>query len=273
MNILVDDPIVFRAFLELLSPGLAPRVYDDVTSCASTFSALLSLSENDFDEYVKTTLASNSARAAAAKILLPTNLIMGIKAVLFELHDRQRCNALPSRVMLENLDLVQIEVMKTNRTRAIQEEEERKKTVFTDLKVPKLTANNYATFHTSFTTLVSRKHGYNSCSLRYLLRKTDGNYDDPWLSREERLVNCTSFRGDKFKNDSGILYDLFVEHIGSEGVGSNIVNKYKLSRNGYQCYHDLENHFRNASYLDNIASQAKQSLKSLSYQGRRRPSI
>ena len=83
--LLVDIQDVFVNFLELLQPGIQPRVVNDILSFTSTFRGLLSQSERDFEDYVKTTLTNNSARANNAKILIDTNLQMGIKDISFKL--------------------------------------------------------------------------------------------------------------------------------------------------------------------------------------------
>lgn len=76
--------------------------------------------------------------------------------------------------------------------------------------------------------------------------------------------------GPNFKRDSEALYSLFVQHIGGEGHGSNIVKRFKTSKNGYDCYHAFEAHFKNDAYLENQASKAEQSIQKANYKGDRR---
>ena len=62
---------------------------------------------------------------------------------------------------------------------------------------------------------------------------------------------------------------MYIEHIGTTGVGSNIINKYKTSKNGHNCYRDLKAHFMNTSYLENKATTAEANIKNASYHGER----
>ena len=66
------------------------------------------------------------------------------------------------------------------------------------------------------------------------MRTLDGQYNAVYSSREEKLHHCICLSGVEFKADSISLYSLFVEHIGNEGPGSNIINRFKTSKNGYQ---------------------------------------
>lgn len=49
--------------------------------------------------------------------------------------------------------------------------------------------------------------------------------------------------GLNFQKDNEALYPLFIQYIGTEGVGSNIINRFMCIKNGYQCYLDLDFHF------------------------------
>ena len=60
-----------------------------------------------------------------------------------------------------------------------------------------------------------------------------------------------------------MLYLLFVEHV----VGSDIVNKFKSTKDGQSCYYAFDAHIRNALFLENKATSATNSLHNAVYKG------
>ena len=82
---------------------------------------LLSTSEKELDTFVKNIHAANSARANNAKILVSTSAVMAMKAVMFELKDRDMCNALPNAVMLQAINPNQVSLLRAQRTQALQD--------------------------------------------------------------------------------------------------------------------------------------------------------
>ena len=119
------------------------------------------------------------------------------------------------------------------------------------MDIPKLTTSNYEAFITAFQSLASRTKGAGGVTLDYLMRTQNGNYESPWVSRDERLKNCCRLNGPRFMRDREVLYSFFVEHVASKGIGSDVVNRYKLTKDGYFCYHAFQAHFRSESYLEN----------------------
>ena len=88
----------------------------------------------------------------------------------------------------------------------------------------------------SCVTLVSKTMGLNGSALDYLLHTQNGNYDAAWPLRIEQLKNCMRLCVSHFTADREVLYLLFVEHVGTNGVGSGIINGYQHTKNGYVCY-------------------------------------
>ena len=110
----------------------------------------------------------------------------------------------------------------------------------------------------------------NGIPIDYIMRETNGNYDSVWATGEDKLKNCLLLAGAAFKTDSSTLYSLYGQYIGTEGVGSNIINKHNSSKSGRKCHEDFELHFRNAAYLTNKATTATASMNSAVYSGDRR---
>ena len=99
------------------------------------------------------------------------------------------------------------------------------------------------------------------------MRSTNGNYDAAgWTSRRECLKACTAFHGANYQS----LYSLSLEHIGTEGADSDVVNCFERSRDGCAYYQALDDHFCNKVYLENVASAAEQKFSTAAYRGDRR---
>ena len=78
----------FTTFLTNTCGLTVPRARNEVITFVDTFDALLSTSEAEIDNFVKNTHASNSARVAAQRILIPSAAVITLKALRFELIDR-----------------------------------------------------------------------------------------------------------------------------------------------------------------------------------------
>ena len=73
-----------------------------------------------------------------------------------------------------------------------------------------------------------------------------------------------------FKNENFILYSLYSQYICTEGVSSNIINKYGSTKNDCKCHQDFELHFRNDAYLTNKATADTSTMNGAFYNGDRR---
>ena len=266
----MDDPVVYSRFLEEICGITLPRVTAEILTFATTFAELLSSTEVELNEFVKNTHSANSARAANAKILVTAGAVISLQSILFELKDRERCNSLPTQVMLMGLNIRQVATLRAQRAQAMHDTAQDKLATLPTMKVPKLTATNYETFNTAFTAVATRTMGTHGTTLDYLMRTENGNYDSPWESRKIKLKMCTRLTGPNFTRDSEALYSLYLEHVGNEGHGSNIVKQFKTNKSGYRCYHAFEAHFKNDAYLENKAMKEDQSIQNAGYRGDRR---
>ena len=266
----MDDPVLYEQFITTIVGITTPRVLREIITYANTFRALLSSTSKDFDSFIKNTHSSNSARAANAKILIPAGAVIILQSILYELKDRERCHALPNEIMLAGLDQAQITAIRAQRSLALHDAAQDQLATLPVMTIPKLTATNYEAFHTAFVALATRTMGTNGTTLDYLTRTVDGNYDDPWDSRSAKLKACTALAGPNFRRDREALYSLFVQHVGTESIGSNIVKQFKTSKDGYRCYHAFEAHFKNDAYLENKATIADQALQNAQYRGDRK---
>jgi hypothetical protein len=266
----MDDQETYTTFLTEVVGIAIPRVLTELQTFANTFRALLASTEEELNSFIKNTHSSNSARAIAAKILIPAGVVINLQSVLFELKDRERCGALPNLEMLSSIDVLQLTVMREQRALAIHDSIQDRLATLPEMAIPKLTDSNYDAFNTAFVALTARTMGVSGTTLDYLTRTENGNFDSVWDSRRTKLKSCTMLTGPRFKRDSEALYSLYVQHVGTEGHGSNIVKQFKTTKNGYRCYHAFEAHFKNDAYLDNKATKADQAIQNATYRGDRR---
>ena len=116
----MDNQQAFQHFIQTTLNVNVVRVRDTIYDFVDTFGALLSVTDNDIDSFVKDTHSSNSGRAAAAKVLIPAKVSIALKAVLFELKDRELCAALPDLPTLQAIDNAQLTIMRGNRNKSIE---------------------------------------------------------------------------------------------------------------------------------------------------------
>ena len=263
----MDDPVVYTNFLTNVAGVTVARARNELLTFANTFRTLLSSNEKELDRFVKDTHASNSARNNNARILIPTQSVIALKAILFELKDRDRCDALPTLAMLQAINANTINQLRARRNQAKQDETHSSSEF--NVTVPKLTVTNYEDFVTSFESLTAQIVESCGATLNYLMRSTNGNYEAAWTSRAERLKNCVKLHGPHFIQDSEKLYSLLLTHVGTTGVGSDIINRHTNTKDGYTCFQEFNRHFRNESYLDNIATAATTSMNNAVYKGDR----
>ena len=267
----MDNQQAFQHFIQTTLNVNVVRVRDTIYDFVDTFGALLSVTDNDIDSFVKDTHSSNSGRAAAAKVLIPAKVSIALKAVLFELKDRELCAALPDLPTLQAIDNAQLTIMRGNRNKSIEMSDMRNNQSPPDMVVPKLSATNFEDFNLAFSGAARRQIGIAGFPLDYLLREDDiGNYAVNWPTREERIKMCIALTGQIFNEDSESLYNLLVQYVGTTGTGSNIITRHKNSKNGRKCYVELKNHFMTASYGERKAQMAEKSIRDLTYSGEKR---
>ena len=266
----MDDSAVFCDFL-ITHCGIAEgRHLNELLTFVDTFRGLLGTSDDEIDKFVKNTDSTNSARTINYRILIPTGTVIKMKSLLFELKDRECCGVLPSAVMLASIDGPQLDVMRIQRSSAIEDTKKKKGAALPTIVMPSILGPNFEAFLLKFRELATRMQGRYGIGLDYLMRTSDGQYNAVYSSRDEKLRHCARLIGPEFEADSILLYSLLVEHIGNEGPGSNIINRFKTTKNGYQCFKEFVKHYKNDAYLENKASSASQATWNAVYKGERR---
>ena len=169
----MNDPNIFNALIQTTLGVAQVRVRQAIYEFVNTYSALLTVADDDIDNFVKMAHAANSGRAAAAKVLIPSSVVVALKAILFELKDRELCASLPDEHVLEGITLDQLRIMRSNRNKAMEMIEIRKNQSYPDMVVPTLTSTNFEEFDLAFTGAARRQFGLAGISLDYLLRQED----------------------------------------------------------------------------------------------------
>ena len=105
----MNDLIIFANFLENVLHVRSVRVREEIISFIQTFEDLLRSSDDGIDTFVKEV---HLARASNAKLLIGSIVVLGLKSVLFELKDRDACDALPSAAVLNALDACKVASMR-----------------------------------------------------------------------------------------------------------------------------------------------------------------
>jgi hypothetical protein len=223
----MDDTPTFDAFVQNVLNVAVARARTELIAYIPTFRQLMTISEKDIDEFIKQVHSSNSGRAAAQRIVYMPSLAANLKALSFTLKDRANCNALYDAAGLATLDQAQLTLMKNYRAQALQDKINDESATLPEIDVPKFTSENYDDFMAKFLTVVSRTKGVHGVSIDYLVRATDGNFNDIHPSRKLKLRACLSRRGPKFQEDSQTLYGLYLQYIGTTGHGANIVKQFQ----------------------------------------------
>ena len=118
-------------------------------------------------------------------------MVFGLKSILFELKDRDTCDILPNVTIPRGLDADKVSSMRKLRRWAFINQSLSNVVSLPDMKVPKLTAQIFDDWNTSFTSVVGRQYSLAGISLVYLLRDEEaGNYEANWPTREEKLRFC-----------------------------------------------------------------------------------
>ena len=267
----MNDHTIFANFLKNVLQVRPARVRVEIISFIETLEDLLSSSGDEIDAFVKEVHNGNSARTSNAKLFIGSNIVLGLKSILFELKNRDACDALPSAAVLNALDASQVSSMRKFRRQVIISQSLRKAVTLPDMKVPKLTPHTFDDWNKSFTTVVWRQNSLAGISLDYRLRELEvGNYGAKWPTCEEKLKFGIKLHGSRYKTDKESLYSLLVEHIGRVSCGSNVVIKHKRFKEGRRYYLELKSHFHNEECKQNLATLANKSLSYLKYYGERR---
>ena len=193
---------------------------NEITIFIEKIDDFLSSLDNKIDTFVKEVHSSNSARSANARILISSNIVMGLKSILFQFKDGQICDDLPDATILTAIYAGQVNIMIRLRQSALDDMDSKKNVKLPDMKVHKLTNTNFEDSNTEFSSVFGRQYSLADVTIDYLLRDKDvGDYNFVWISIDKKIKNCISLNGNRYNYDTEGLYSLAVENIGTDGYG------------------------------------------------------
>ena len=161
--------------------------------------------------FVTNTGTRNRNVANANAVIISDRAVQNLKAVLFELHDRRQCDAMPTAGDLNGIDQDVLRSLRTSRQEALADTNARTSQTLPDMIVTKLNSTNWREFRLNVEESLSRIYGHNKIPLTYVIRSGNaGNYMDAFDTRIARLVACTVHIGDAYIHDNQTVYSLLV---------------------------------------------------------------
>ena len=108
-------------------------------------------------------------------------MVLGLKKILFELEDRDMCNALPNTAVLRGLDASQVSSMRKLRRQALINRLIIQEVSLPDMKVPKLMDQTFDDWKPSSVSIFGPQYSFAGITLDYLLKDEElGNYEANW---------------------------------------------------------------------------------------------
>ena len=124
-----------------------------------TFISLAGIIDDDIDKFTTAVHGTNSGRTIAQSIYIPVVVIMHLKALRFELDDRNKFNSLPDAAMLAAICIAQLIFMRSTRNQYARDTEILKNNFLPELTDPKFTTSNFESVVDNFKSNVSLVDG------------------------------------------------------------------------------------------------------------------
>ena len=140
----MDDPIVFADFLFRAGLTLPRQRNAVIDNLCDTFSDFSVINEDDIDTFVSRNDQDNRLRAQNQRVVITPKFIQNMKAVLFELHDRRKCIAIPDAAALNGIDAARLRDLRVNYADAVRENKDRSSQKLPDLTVLKLSTKSWS---------------------------------------------------------------------------------------------------------------------------------
>ena len=96
---------LFNQFLQDVIQVNTNNVRLNITGFIESFGELIATTDEDTHTFVCDTHSSNSARVTAVSILIKPRVSTSIKAIRFEIKDRELCNALLDKATIDAIEM------------------------------------------------------------------------------------------------------------------------------------------------------------------------
>ena len=213
--------------------------------------------------------ANRDINNAAHRVIIREQVKQRFYGARSEFLMRMKCNAIIDQAYITGLDTNDVDefVRKHNEWKEFREAAN--SMTLPSVTIPKLTKSNWKLYSQAIKELLTRQRGTNNIPLIYVIRENDGNYDDPYSSTEEQLIQCIALTGGNYQSDNSSVWSLLQEHsIGTEA--ESIVNRFEATRNGRGAWTALLAHMESTSYMDNVKSSAMAKLNNATYSGEKK---
>ena len=107
----MDYNNTFQDFFNNVLGVETPQVCNEILGFGKNFCALLAVTDQDIDLFVKKIHSSKSARPPNGKILIPLKVPLSFKLVLLQLKDWQICVELPNGLVIQESNIMQLNIM------------------------------------------------------------------------------------------------------------------------------------------------------------------
>ena len=111
----IYDPAVFTNFVRKTLGVTNQQTIDVTMKFVESFGDLLDVNDGDIDTFVTYTHSANDYRAVAHRILISNIHYPRTQIHVFELYDRELCNAFPDEVALHGINAYKCSIMRKNR--------------------------------------------------------------------------------------------------------------------------------------------------------------
>ena len=116
----------------------------------ANITSLVVTTDDDIDKFIATVHGENSGRALAQMISIPVGVIMHLKALCFELKNRNKCDVLPDATMIAAIDISQLIVSRSICEQYARDTERLRKTSMPELAIPIFNTSNFECFMDNF---------------------------------------------------------------------------------------------------------------------------
>ena len=264
----MDTQASFKSLLT--TARFAAKAKDAIVEfCCDSISELANLPSKDLDQAINNLHKALATQAVAAnQVRLNATKCISLHSIRLHFLDRINCDAKLIATQITAIDRDQLTEFRSDYLETTLNHEDTKG--LSTVAIPKLVSSKWTEFKSNMTESLSRITGKNKIPLTYLIRSEDeGDFDDIYDNRTDRLVKCITLSGAAYKHDNGDLYSLLIQHTeGSEGYA--IVEANEKKRNGRKAWKDLLKHFEGSTFKECTGQEAANMLRNASYGGPRR---
>ena len=117
--------------------------------------------------------------------------------------------------------------------------------------------------------IISSKKGAKGISLSYIVRATNGAWDNDYETLEERRIACYRHSGPGFVEDNKAVYHLLVQYF-SKTSCNDVVRTYEKSKNGKAAWNAIKKHNEGGGFKQQLIQEANEMIARARFTGNAR---